>query len=86
MDRNPSACRSLYLTIHNHENNMPIERETIVTDSGRGPGGMGPGLIIGILLVVVVVLIFGGVTVYRNGFSLGGHSVTVDVPKVTVTK
>jgi hypothetical protein len=63
---------------------MPIERETIVTDGGSP--GAGNGVLIGIILVVVVVLLLGGITVFNGGFSLGGHAVTVDVPKVTVTK
>ena len=63
---------------------MPIERETIVTDGGR-PGG-GSGVLIGIILVILVLLLVGGVTFYNGGFSLGGHPVTVDVPKVTVSK
>ena len=67
-----------------NENEMPIERETIVTDSGRS--GLGSGVIIGIAVVVLVVLLVGGITVYRGGFSFGGHPVTIDVPKVTVSK
>jgi hypothetical protein len=66
------------------ENKMPIERETIVTDSGRS--GVGSGVIIGIAVGVLVVLLIGGITVYRGGFSFGGHPVTIDVPKVTVSK
>ncbi|HEV7717429.1 MAG TPA: hypothetical protein VGO70_00475 [Arsenicitalea sp.] len=62
---------------------MPIERETIVTDGGERTGS---GVLIGILLVVIVLLLVGGITVFNGGFSFGGHPVTVDVPKVTVTK
>ena len=63
---------------------MPIERETIVTDGSRS--GVGSGLVIGIALVILVLLLAGGITVYNGGFSFGGHPVTVDVPKVTVSK
>ena len=63
---------------------MPIERETIITDSGRG--GVGSGVLIGIILVVVVLLLVGGITIFNGGFSFGGHAVTLDVPKVTVSK
>ena len=62
---------------------MPIERETIVTDRGTGTSS---GVLIGILLVVLLLLVVGGVTVFNGGFSFGGKSVTLDVPKVTVTK
>jgi hypothetical protein len=65
------------------ERQMPIERETIVTDSGRGSGS---GVLIGVLAVVIILLLIGGFTVFNGGFSMGGHPVTVDVPKVTVTK
>ena len=63
---------------------MPIERETIVTDGGGS--GTGSGVIIGVVLVILVLLLVGGITVFNGGFSFGGKSVTVDVPKVTVTK
>jgi hypothetical protein len=63
---------------------MPIERETIVTDGGSR--GTGSGMMIGILLVVIAVLLIGGITVFNGGFSFGGKSVTIDVPKVTVSK
>ncbi len=63
---------------------MPIERETIITDSGRG--STGSGVLIGIILVVIVLLLVGGITIFNGGFSFGGHSVTLDVPKVTVSK
>lgn len=60
----------------------PVERETVVVDRPRS----GSGAIIGIMLVVLVLAILGGVTVFNGGFSFGGKSVTLDVPKVTVTK
>jgi hypothetical protein len=63
---------------------MPIERETIVTDSGGS--GLGSGVIIGIIIVVLVLLLVGGISIYNGGFSFGGHPVTIDVPKVTVSK
>lgn len=62
---------------------MPIERETIVAD---GSSRTGSGVLVGVLLVVLVLLLAGGITVFNGGFSFGGHDVTVDVPKVTVTK
>ena len=70
---------------------MPIERETIVTPSVDRQTvvtdrGAGSGLVTGILLVVVILLVVGGITVFTGGFSFGGKSVTVDIPKVTVTK
>jgi len=40
----------------------------------------------GILLVVIILLVVGGITVFNGGFSFGGKSVTLDVPKVTVTQ
>lgn len=64
---------------------MPIERETIITDGGATRSA-GSGLLIGIIAVVLIVLLVGGITVFNGGFSFGGKSVTVDVPKVTVTK
>ena len=63
---------------------MPIERETIVTDSRSS--GVGSGIVIGIAVVVIVMLLIGGLTVFNGGFSFGGKSVTLDVPQVTVTK
>jgi len=63
---------------------MPIERETIVTEGGRP--GVGSGVLIGIILVVLIIVLAGGITVYNGGFSFGGHPVTVEVPKVTVSK
>jgi hypothetical protein len=63
---------------------MPIERETVITDGGGS--GTSSGVLIGIALVILVLLLIGGVTVFNGGFSLGGHAVTVDVPKVTVSK
>jgi membrane protein DedA with SNARE-associated domain len=64
---------------------MPIERETIITDGGATRSA-GSGLLIGVIAVVLIVLLVGGITVFNGGFSFGGKSVTVDVPKVTVTK
>ena len=64
---------------------MPIERETIITNDSAASGA-GSGLFIGIAVVVIVLLLVGGFTVFNGGFSLGGKSVTLDVPKVTVTK
>ena len=64
---------------------MPIERETIITDGGSTRSA-GSGLLIGIVAVVLIVLLIGGITVFNGGFSFGGKSVTLDVPKVTVTK
>ena len=62
---------------------MPVERETIITDGSRGTGS---GVMIGILIVVLVLVLLGAFTVFNGGFSFGGKSVTLDVPKVTVTK
>jgi hypothetical protein len=64
---------------------MPVERETIITDGGSSGSGIGSGMLI-VLAVVILVLLIGGITVFNGGFSMGGKSVTVDVPKVTVTK
>jgi hypothetical protein len=64
---------------------MPIERETIITDSGRSTG-TSSGILIGVAIVVLLLIIVGGVTVFNGGFSMGGKSVTLDVPKVTVSK
>jgi len=61
---------------------MPIERETIVTPERSS----GSGILMGVLLVVLILIVVGGITVFNGGFSFGGKSVTVDVPKVTVTK
>lgn len=61
---------------------MPVERETIVT----GGSGVGSGVFIGIAIVVILVLLIGGFTIFNGGFSFGGKAVTVDVPKVTVTQ
>jgi hypothetical protein len=71
------------LDVSTDEELMPIERETIVTDGGTRTGS---GVLIGILLVVLLLVIAGGITVFNGGFSFGGHPVTVDVPQVTVTK
>ena len=62
----------------------PVTRETIVTDGGSR--GVGSGIGIGIAVVVILLLLVGGFTVFNGGFSLGGKSVTLDVPKVTVSK
>jgi hypothetical protein len=64
---------------------MPIERETIITDSGRSTG-TSSGILIGVAIVVLLLIIVGGLTVFNGGFSMGGKSVTLDVPKVTVSK
>jgi len=64
---------------------MPIERETIITGD-RTSSGVGSGLMIGIAVFVILLLLVGGFTIFNGGFSFGGKSVTVDVPKVTVTK
>ena len=64
---------------------MPVERETIITD-GDGSSGGGSGLLLSVVIVVLVLVLLGGITIFNGGFSLGGKSVTVDVPKVTVTK
>ena len=64
---------------------MPIERETIITDSGRSTG-TSSGILIGLAIVVLLLIIVGGLTVFNGGFSMGGKSVTLDVPKVTVSK
>ncbi len=64
---------------------MPIERETIITNDGASSSA-GSGLFIGIAVVVILLLLVGGFTVFNGGFSFGGKSVTVDVPKITVTK
>ena len=61
---------------------MPIERETIVTPARSS----GSGMLMGVLLVVIILLVVGGITVFNGGFSFGGKSVTLDVPKVTVTQ
>jgi hypothetical protein len=64
---------------------MPIERETIITSDAASPG-IGSGFVIGIAVVVILLLLVGGFTIFNGGFSFGGKSVTVDVPKITVTK
>ena len=61
---------------------MPVERETVVTPERSS----GSGVLMGVLLVVLILLIAGGITVFNGGFSFGGKSVTLDIPKVTVTK
>ena len=61
---------------------MPVERETIVTPERSS----GAGVVMGVLLVVLILLIVGGITVFNGGFSFGGKSVTLEIPKVTVTK
>jgi hypothetical protein len=62
----------------------PVERETIVTEGRRSSSGS--GLVIGIVIGILILLLIGGVTVFKGGFSFGGHAVTLDVPKVTVSK
>jgi hypothetical protein len=64
---------------------MPIERETIITGD-RVSSGIGSGVVIGVVVVVLLLLLVGGITIFNGGFRLGGKSVTVDVPKITVTK
>ena len=63
----------------------PVTRETIVTDDGS-TRAVGSGLWLGITVVIIVMLLVGGFTVFKGGFSFGGKSVVVDVPKVTVSK
>jgi len=63
---------------------IPVQRETIVTDGGTR--SVGSGLWIGIAIVVILMLLVGGFTIFNGGFSFGGKSVTLDVPKVTVSK
>ena len=63
----------------------PVTRETIVTDDGS-TRAVGSGLWLGIAVVIIVMLLVGGFTVFNGGFSFGGKSVTLDVPKVTVSK
>jgi hypothetical protein len=56
--------------------------ETIIDTGGGGDGGMGAGMIAAIVIVVLL-LIAGGYLVFnRSGTT---STVTVDVPKVTVT-
>jgi hypothetical protein len=57
------------------------DRETII-ETGGGDSGFGAGMIIAIV-VVVLALIAGGYLVFNHSGSSG--TVTVDVPKVTVT-
>ena len=56
------------------------DRETII-DTGGGGGGAGIGIIVAVLIVVL--LIAGGFLVFNHSGS--SSSVTLDVPKVTVT-
>jgi hypothetical protein len=58
------------------------DRETIIDTGGGGDGGFGAGMIFAIVIVVLA-LIAGGYLVFNHGGSTS--SVTVDVPKVTVT-
>ncbi|WP_421761855.1 hypothetical protein [Devosia sp.] len=60
----------------------PVERETIVTERRGGSSG----ILLGIAIAFVVLLLIGGYTAYNGGFSFGGKSVTLDIPKVTVTQ
>lgn len=62
----------------------PVTRETIVTDGSSRSVGSGVG--IGVVIVIIVMLAVGGFTVFNGGFSFGGKSVTLDVPKVTISK
>lgn len=63
----------------------PVTRETIVTNDGS-TRAVGSGLWLGIAVVIIVMLLVGGFTIFNGGFSFGGKSVVVDVPKVTVSK
>ena len=63
----------------------PVTRETIVTNDGS-TRAVGSGLWLGIAVVIIVMLLVGGFTIFNGGFSFGGKSVAVDVPKVTVSK
>jgi hypothetical protein len=63
----------------------PETRETIVTNDGS-TRAVGSGLWLGIGVVVIVMLLVGGFTIFHDGFSFGGKSVTLEVPKVTVSK
>ena len=62
----------------------PVTRETVVDDGSTR--AVGSGLWLGIAVVVIVMLLVGGFTIFHGGFSFGGKSVTLDVPKVTVSK
>jgi hypothetical protein len=57
----------------------PVERETIVTDSGGGGAGIIGG-IIGVALVALLLFWFFGGAFTGDA----GNSVTVDLPNVTV--
>jgi hypothetical protein len=70
------------MTIERETVVRPVERETVVVERS-GPGS---GVLIGIILAVIVLLVIGGFTVFNGGFSVGGKSVTLDIPKVTVSK
>ncbi len=63
---------------------IPVQRETIVTDGSSR--AVGSGLWLGIAIVIILMLLVGGFTIFNGGFSLGGKSVTLDVPKVTISK
>lgn len=58
------------------------DRETIITDGGGGDSGIGAGMAVA-LIIVLLLLIGGGYLVINHGTS--PNSVTVEVPKVTVT-
>jgi hypothetical protein len=62
------------------EPKMAVERETIVTDSGTGAGGLVVA-VIAMAAIVFVALWLG------NGLRVGpaGNTIDVDVPAVTVT-
>ncbi|GLQ55506.1 hypothetical protein [Devosia nitrariae] len=60
---------------------MPIERQTIITDSGGSASIIG-GIIVGVVLVLVALWFFGAFDGVNRG---DGASVTVDVPPVEIT-
>ena len=66
------------------ENVAPVMRETIIENGA--PRSVGSGIGIGIIVVIFAMLLVGGFTVFNGGFSFGGKSVTLDVPKVTISK
>ena len=62
---------------------MPIERETIVTNSGGNSGGVIAAILGAIVLVLLVLwLVNGGLNFNRTP---AGGTVDIDVPAVTVT-
>jgi hypothetical protein len=56
--------------------------QTIIDTGGGGDGGMGAGMIAAIVIVILL-LIAGGYLVFNKTASTS--TVTVDVPKVTIT-